>query len=44
MMTHSVDSVGCAESNKSLKHELCSIQRSSLLHVSLWCCGILSVS
>ena len=32
------------ESDKPLKHELSSIQRSCLSHVSCWCCGSILVS
>ena len=41
METHSMDST---ESNKPLKHELGLMERSSLLPVSSWLCGIISVS
>ena len=41
METHSIDST---ESNTLLKHELGLIERSSLLSVFSWLCGIISIS
>ena len=44
MRTLSVVSVDSTESDKSLRHELDLIYRSSLLRVSSWMCSIISIS